>query len=88
MEEKKRTFTEWLFTFLLEHKDIEVIMERYMLYDEPGIAIILVDHDDNIHTARKIREIVRPQYVPTKMTIDDFMIFSTTNLYEKLKSNE
>lgn len=90
MKEKKRTFTEWLFTFLTEHDNIEVRMEQFTLYDESGIAIVMIDHDEHndVRVARKVSEVVYPQNNSTKMTMDDFMIFSMTRLYERLKFNE
>ena len=87
MDEKKHTFNEWLFTFLLEHKDIEVRLERYSLYDEPGIALTMVDYED-VRAARKIREFIYPQYNPTNISLDDLMILVVTRMYERLKSNE
>ena len=90
MDEKKRTFTEWLFTFLTEHDNIEVRMEQFTLYDESGIAIVIIDHDEHndVRVARKVSEVVYPQNNSTRMTMDDFMIFSMTRLYERLKLNE
>ena len=87
MDEKKHTFNEWLFTFLLEHNHIEVRMERYSLYDDPGISLTMVDYDD-VRAAKKIREIIYPQYNPTNISLDDLMILVVTRMYERLKSNE
>lgn len=88
MDEKKRTFNEWLFTFLLEHKDIEVRMERwYSQYDDPGISFTMVDYDDD-RAAKKIREIIYPQYNPTNISLDDLMILVVTKMYERLKADE
>lgn len=87
MDKKKHTFNEWLFTFLLEHKDIEIKIERYSLYDDPGISLTMVDHED-VRVAKKIREIIYPQYNPTNISLDDLMILVVTRMYERLKGNE